>query len=167
MNVAGGFASGPKGPVRYLKGYFDMLVGIFRMAEAWKVKRLIMASTGGVYLGLPGTVNEEQPLPLPSPFPIIAWQKIVEVATSEFAKASGINSICVRLLGMFGPWQDPAGGGLAARLVHAAVRGRPASVEDVMLGRADDGVDLLYIKDVGRAIALLQTAKSFRTTFTT
>ncbi|MFQ6012599.1 MAG: NAD-dependent epimerase/dehydratase family protein, partial [Thermoplasmata archaeon] len=89
VNVAGGFTSGAKSPVPHLEGYFDMLVAIFRVAEEWKVKRLMFSSTGGVYLGLPGPVNEEQPLPLPSFHPLIAYQKIVEVATSEFAKRSG------------------------------------------------------------------------------
>ncbi len=159
VDVAGGLTPRAKSPIPRLKGYFDMLVGIFQMAEEWKVKRLILSSTGGVYLGLPGPVNEEHAIPLPSPFPLIAYQKIVEVAASEFARGSGIGSVCVRLLGMFGPWQNPAGGGLAQRLVHAAVSGKPPALEDAMLGRTDDAVDLLYIKDVARAIALLQTAE--------
>lgn len=159
VDVAGGLTPRAKSPVPRLKGYFDMLAGIFRMAEEWNVKRLIMSSTGGVYLGMPGTVSEDQPLPLPSPFPLIAYQKIVEVATSEFAKGSGISSACVRLSGMFGPWQDPTGGSLAPQLVHAAVRGKPAALEGVFAASADDGVDLSYIKDVARAIAQLQTAE--------
>jgi UDP-glucose 4-epimerase len=51
-------------------------------------------------------MKEDRPLPLPSPYRIIAYQKIVEVATSEFAKRSGISSVCFRLFGMFGPGQD-------------------------------------------------------------
>lgn len=72
---------------------------------------------------------------------------------------AGISSVCIRLLGMFGPWQDPARGSLAQRLVHAAVSGKPAALEGGFLECADDGVDLCYIKDVARAIALLQTAQ--------
>jgi UDP-glucose 4-epimerase len=159
VDVAGGLTPKAKSPIPRLKGYFDMLVGIFRMAEDWNVKRVILSSTGGVYLGTPGRVNEDQPISIPSPFPLIGYQKIVEVAASEFAKGSGISTVCVRLLGMFGPWQDPASGGLAARLVHSAVSGKPAALEGVFLGSADDGVDLSYIKDVGRAIAQLQTAE--------
>ena len=159
VNVGGGFTSEAKSPVPHLEGYFDMLVSTFRVAEEWKVKRLMFSSTGGVYLGLPGPVNEEQPLPLPSPYPLIAYQKIVEVATSEFAKRSGISSVCVRLMGMFGPWQDPAFPSLPLRLTHAAVSGKPAALEGVFAGCADDEVDLLYIKDMARALALLQTAE--------
>jgi UDP-glucose 4-epimerase len=52
-----------------LKAYFDMLVGIFQVAEDWKVKRLMFSSTGGVYFGLEGgPMKEDRPIPLPSPY---------------------------------------------------------------------------------------------------
>jgi nucleoside-diphosphate-sugar epimerase len=114
-----------------------------------------------MYLGLSGTVDEEHPIALPSMFPILAYQKIVEVAADQFAKKTGINTICARLMGMFGPF-DGAELGLPARLVHAAVTGKPPSFEDVFFGNADDATDLLYIKDMARAIALLQTAEKLQ-----
>src|SRR5256884_64805 len=136
VNVAGGFASG-EGPLRGLKGYFDMLDATFQVAQEWKVKRVTFSSTGGMYLGLSGTVDEEHPIALQSKFPILAYQKIVEVAADQFAKKTGISAICVRLMGMFGPF-DGAQLGLPARLVHAAVSGRPPSFEDVFFGNAED-----------------------------
>src|SRR5256712_10089377 len=160
VNVGGGFASG-EGPVRGLKGYFDMLDATFRVAQEWKVERVTFSSTGGMYLGLSGTVDEEHPIALQSMFPILAYQKIVEVAAEQFAKKTGISAICVRLMGMFGPF-DGAQLGLPARLVHAALSGRPPSFEDVFFGNADGAVVLLYIKDMARAIALLQTAEKLQ-----
>src|SRR5437660_1728228 len=160
VNVAGGFASG-EGPLRGLKGYFDMLDATFRVAQEWKVKRVTFSSTGGMYLGLSGTVDEDHPIALQSMFPILAYQKIVEVAADQFAKKTGISTICARLMGMFGPF-DGARLGLPARLVHAAVSGKPPSFEDVFFGNADDAVDLLYIKDMTRAIALLQMAEKLQ-----
>lgn len=156
VDVAGGLISGTKSPVPRLKAYFDMLAGIFKVAEDWGVKRVLMSSTGGVYFGLSGRVNEDQPLLHPSPSGLIAHHKIVEVAMSEFAKG-GISAVCVRLLGMFGPGQDQAF--LPQRLVHAAVSGRPADLEGAFYAKADDAVDVMYIKDVARAIATLQTAE--------
>ena len=131
------------------------------MAEEWTVKRVIFSSTAGIYLGLAESpIKEDRPIFLDSPFPIIAYQKIVEIATAEFAKKSGISCACVRLMGMFGPGQDPAAGiSLAPALVHAAVSGRPRVIEDLFGACADDGDDMCYIKDMGRAIALLQTAE--------
>jgi len=160
VNVAGGFASG-EGPLRGLKGYFDMLDATFRVAQEWKVKRVSFSSTGGMYLGLSGTVDEEHPIALSSMFPILAYQKIVEVAADQFAKKTGVSTICVRLMGMFGPF-DGAELGLPARLVHAAVTGKPPSLANVFFGNADDATDLLYIKDMARAIALLQTAEKLQ-----
>src|SRR5437867_7263262 len=160
INVAGGFTSG-EGPLRGLKGYFDMLDATFRVAQEWKVKGVTFSSTGGMYLGLSGTVDEDHPIALPSMFPILAYQKIVEVAADQFARKTGISTICVRLMGMFGPF-DGAQLGLAARLVHAAVSGKPPNLKEVFFGNADDVLDLCYIKDMARAIALLQTAQKVR-----
>ncbi len=70
VNVAGGFrAPGTKDPIHGLKGYFDMLASVFQMAEKWKVKRVTFSSTGGVYFGLSGTVNEEHPPCSPKSLP--------------------------------------------------------------------------------------------------
>ncbi len=79
VNVGGGFKA--SSPVPGLQGYFDMLTATFQVAVEWKVKRVTFSSTGGMYLGLQGTVSEEQPLSLQSPFPILAYQKIVEVTS--------------------------------------------------------------------------------------
>lgn len=157
VNMAGGFASG-EGPLRGLQGYFDMLSATFRVAHEWKVKRVTFSSTGGIYLGLSGIVDEEHPIALPSMFPILAYQKIVEVAAEQFAKKTGISAVCVRLMGMYGPF-DGNQLGLASRLVHAAVNGKSPNLEDVFFGNAEDTGDLCYIKDLARAIALVHTAE--------
>src|SRR5438128_10391536 len=163
VNVGGGFrAPGTKGPIHGLKGYFDMLNNVFQLAQEWKVKRVTFSSTGGMYLGLQGTANEEQHLYLgQNPFPILAYQKIVEVAAGQFAKKTGISTICARLLGMYGPF-DGGMLGLPSRLVHAAVSRKPLNLENIFFGNAEDSLDLCYIKDLARAIALLQTAEKLQ-----
>jgi UDP-glucose 4-epimerase len=138
-----------------------MLDATFRVAQEWKVKRVTFSSTGGMYLGLQGTVNEEAPISLPSMFPILAYQKIVEVAADQFAKKTGISTICARLMGMYGPF-DGNQLGLEARLVHAAVSGKPPNLENVFFGNAEDTGDLCYIKDLARAIALVHTAEKLQ-----
>jgi UDP-glucose 4-epimerase len=64
-------------------------------------------------------------------------------------------------MGMYGPF-DGGQLGLAPRLVHAAVSGKPPNLKDVFFGHADDEGDSLYIKDLARAIALLQTAEKLQ-----
>ena len=105
VNVAGGFKAEGQGAIAGLIGYLDMLNGTFQIAQEWKVNRVLFSSTVGLYFGIPGLVNEEQPFSLESPFPLLGYHKIVEVASNEFAKVSGVSSICVRLGGMFGPAQ--------------------------------------------------------------
>src|SRR2546427_7845413 len=65
-------------------------------------------------------------------------------------------------MGMYGPFQDPEQGSLALRLVHSAVTGNHPDLENVFFGHADDEGDSLYIKDMARAIALLQTAEKLQ-----
>jgi len=122
VNVAGGFKT-PNAPVPGLKGYFDMLDATFKVAQEWKVKRVTFSSTGGMYLGLSDTVDESHPIHLQSPTPrvpgILQRQKIVELASEDFQNVTGISSMCVRLMGLYGPYQDPEQFGASLRLVHA------------------------------------------------
>ena len=169
VNVGGGFSTSPKGPTSRLEGYFEMLTAIFRLAQEWKVKRVTFSSTGGMYLGLTGTANETERVALQIPFrsgSIVSYQKIVEIASNEFEKASGINTICVRLFGMYGPFQDLSQSNLniALSLVHAAVNGKTPDLKNTFFGHAEDAVDLMYIKDVAHAIALLHTAEKLQHT---
>ena len=48
VDVAGGLTQWSEGPVAGLKEYFDMLVGIFKMAQEWKAMRMTFSSTSGV-----------------------------------------------------------------------------------------------------------------------
>src|SRR5262249_51323935 len=78
------------------------------------------------------------------------------------ANATGLETYLTRIGGAWGPLGRPASRFIAApQLVHAAVHGRPLEQE----GYAADGGDLLYVRDCGRAIALLQLADrlSYRT----
>ncbi len=162
VNVAGGFKT-PNAPVPGLKGYFDMLDATFKVAHEWKVKRVTFSSTGGMYLGLTGHVDESHPIHLQSPIPgvpgILQRQKIVEVASEDFQNVTGISSICTRLMGFYGPYQDLEQAGTPLRLAHAAVSGKPLNLEGTFFSFEEDAVDTIYIKDLGRAIALLQTAE--------
>ena len=167
VNVGGGFSTGPKSATWKLEGYFDMLTAIFKLAQEWKVKRITFSSTGGMYLGHQGTAVETLPVALQIPMrggSILSYQKIVEVAANEFEQASGISTICVRLMGMYGPFQDPSQSfaNPALSLVHAAVSGKTPDLSKTIFGYADDSVDLLYIKDLARAIALLHTSEKLQ-----
>ena len=158
VDVSGAFHADARSPIPDLKAYFDRLIGVFQVAEDWKVRRVTFSSTVGMYLGLPeSSVREDMPLPLPSFHPLVAYQKIVEIAAAEFARGSSISTVCARLGGMFGPGQPPSGG-VVSELVHAAVNGRPAALEGAFFAGAEDAGEYWYIKDLARAVAALHTS---------
>lgn len=160
VNVAGGFTISRGGPVQLVRGYFSMLDSVFTVAQEWNVKRVMFSSTLGVYFGLGGQLfTENDAISIQSFHPIIAVQKMVEIAASEFTKETGINTVCARLGGMFGPWQDPEAAGLPGRLIHAAAGGKEPDLTGVFAGNADDTQDFVYVKDLAKAIALLQTSE--------
>jgi UDP-glucose 4-epimerase len=135
------------------------LVNVLRAAEAWGVSRVGVASTIGVYGGVPGTpLREDAPLPLPSAHTIPAAKKMLEILGSAVAGEAGYDVVFSRISAIWGPLgRDHSSFFATPRLVHAAVRG-----EDPAFPRpqyAEDGIDMCYVKDCGRAIALLQTAE--------
>jgi UDP-glucose 4-epimerase len=115
-----------------------------------------VASTIGVYDG-PGDspLREDLPLPMTAVHPIPAAKKIHELLADFIANATGLEIYLTRIGGAWGPLGRPASRFITApQMVHAAVQGRPLD-QPVY---AADGGDLVYVRDCGRAIALLQLA---------
>jgi UDP-glucose 4-epimerase len=142
----------------------DALGGLFNIievAQEWGVKRVSIASTIGVYAGLSntGALSEELPLPLTAPHVIPTFKKIGELLGHHLAAATGLEIINLRIGGAWGPLGHlPNFAFPAPQFIHAAATGTPVDLSGVG-GRlkADDGLDLCYVHDLGRATALLQT----------
>jgi UDP-glucose 4-epimerase len=142
----------------------DALGGLFNIievAQEWGVKRVSIASTIGVYAGLSntGALSEELPLPLTAPHVIPTFKKIGELLGHHLAAATGLEIINLRIGGAWGPLGHlPNFAFPAPQFIHAAATGTPVDLSGVG-GRlkADDGLDLCYVHDLGRAAALLQT----------
>lgn len=126
---------------------------MLRAAQEWGVARMTMASTIGVYGGVASTTyREDLPLPVASAHPLQAAKKSAEI----IAYAAGDSVISIRIGAIWGPLGRERSPFFAApQLIHAAVAGR-----DLPEPRpyADDGIDMCYVRDCGRAIASLQTA---------
>jgi UDP-glucose 4-epimerase len=138
------------------------LFNVVEVAQEWGVKRVSVASTIGVYAGLPnaGALSEELPLPLTAPHVIPTFKKIGELLANHLATATGVEIINLRIGGAWGPLGHlPNFAFPAPQFIHAAATGTPVDLSGVG-GRlkADDGLDLCYVYDLGRATALLQTA---------
>ena len=138
------------------------LFNIIQVASEWGVKRVALASTIGVYAGLPNTggLTEDLPVPLTAPHVIPTFKRISELLGNHLATATGLEIIHLRISGSWGPLgHQPNFAFPAPRFVYAAATGTPVDLSGVGARlKADDGLDLCYVQDIGRATALLQTA---------
>jgi UDP-glucose 4-epimerase len=152
----------PDQPVEAARKALGGLFNIIEAARDWGVGRVGVASTIGVYGGVTaeGSLREDMPLPMTSPHLIPAFKKIGELLDDHLADATGIEIVNYRISAIWGPLGRAADPFFPApQLVHAAVRG---TAPDLSLLRrpvhADDAIDLCYVQDCGRGLALLQLA---------
>lgn len=168
LEVAPGDRIGLEPTERWLQG----LLNIGRVAQEWGVRRVGLASTIGVYFPVSpdsvsqsGALTEDLPTRLSAPHPIPRSKKIGELLAEQLAEATGVQIVNVRISGTWGPLghEDPFFA--APALAHAAAAGTAPDLSG-LLGqpRLGDGLDLNYVKDTGRAIALLQMADVLRHT---
>jgi len=143
---------GERGP--FVRTGVGALLNVLDAAAAWSVPRVSIASSLGVYQGVPDTPYAEdarlRQLPID---PIPAAKNAAELLAAVVTQSAGPQVINLRIATIWGPGnasRAPA----VPNLVHAAVRGQPVR-QPVY---ADDGSDLCYVADCARAIALLHCA---------
>jgi UDP-glucose 4-epimerase len=151
-------------PVQAARRSLGSLFNIMQAAQEWGVRRVALASTIGVYAGardpFEGPLSEDMPLSMSAPHLIPTFKKVSELLGGHLAGATGIEVVNLRISGTWGPLgHNPDPFFPAPQLIHAAARGRAPDLSGVR-GRthAEDSLDLCYVKDTGRAIALLQLA---------
>jgi UDP-glucose 4-epimerase len=113
-------------PVSYIEGYTQGPLNVFRAAQAWKVPRVAVASTVGVYIGVDETpFREDAPVPLSPVEPIPVLKKAAELFGALVAEHEDVEIVNLRLSTIWGPLGPPDSPFFAVpHLVHAAVRGR-------------------------------------------
>ena len=134
----------------------EALFNVLDCAIAWDVGRVTVASTIGVYGGLPDLrgVSEELPLQMAAAGNVVVTSKKSAELVVSLVRERDVDAIAVRLPAVWGPRGRKESRFFAAPgLIHAAVNGEPPPT-----AYADDAIDMLYVKDCARAIALLQTA---------
>lgn len=140
----------------------NTLLNLVKLAGA-RGARLGVASSIGVY-DAPGSspLLEELPLPLSAHHSIAAGKKVDEILAGYLGAALGIEIYAARIGAIWGPLGRTTSRFFAVpQLVHAAVANvapDPATLPGGRLPYADDGIDLLYVRDCGRALAHLQLA---------
>jgi UDP-glucose 4-epimerase len=156
---------GTVGGIEATQGLLDGLLNVARIAQDWGVRRVGLASTLGVYGGVEtgGPLSEDLPVRLTAPHPIPRSKKIAELLGEQLAEATGVEFVNFRISGTWGPLghEDPFFA--APALIHAAASGQPLDLSGLLIRpRLGDGLDLCYVKDTGRAIALLQLAGNLK-----
>jgi UDP-glucose 4-epimerase len=149
-------------PIHGARQAIGGLLNVLQAAQDWGIARVGVASTIGVYGGVTagGPLGEDMPLPMTSGHVIPTFKKIGELLADHLAGTTGIDVVNYRISAIWGPLGRAASSFFAApQLVHAAVRG---TAPDLFPMYAEDSVDLCYVKDCGRAIALLQLADQLR-----
>jgi UDP-glucose 4-epimerase len=149
-------------PVAYLRAESTSLLNALEAARAWGVRRFAVASSIAAYIGTDGVPHrEDATLPVVAGHQIFAMKKTAELFSTLVGESAGFDVVNLRIGTVWGPLGLPDSAFFALpRLLSAAVWGldpdlrppRPAAY-------ADDASDLCYVKDCGRAIALLMTAE--------
>ena len=151
-------------PVQAARRSLGSLFNIMQGAQEWGVPRVALASTIGVYGGardpFEGPLTEDMPLSMTAPHLIPTFKKVSELLGGHLSDVTGIEVVNLRISGTWGPLgHNPDPFFPAPQLIHAAAHGGAPDLSGVS-GRmhAEDSLDLCYVKDTGRAIALLQLA---------
>ncbi|WP_331772150.1 NAD(P)-dependent oxidoreductase (plasmid) [Embleya sp. NBC_00888] len=149
----------PDAPVEETRQALGGLLNVVQAAQDWGVRRLGIASTIGVYFGTPndGVLREDAPLSMSASVSIPTFKKVGEMLGGFLADTAGIDIVDYRISGTWGPLGHPDPFFAAPALVHAAAHGTTPNLAHLAgPAFAEDGLDLNYVKDTGRAIALLQ-----------
>jgi UDP-glucose 4-epimerase len=126
------------------------------------VRRFAVASSIGVYAGVDGVPwREDAPLPVLAPHQILVVKKTAELFATLVGGSAGFDVVNLRIGTVWGPLGVPDNPFTPLpRLLSAAVRGEdPDLTPPRPPAYAEDATDLCYVKDCGRAIALLVLAE--------
>jgi UDP-glucose 4-epimerase len=149
-------------PVEYLRADTLGLLNALKAATVWGVRRFSVASTIGVYAGVDEIPwREDAPLPVVARHQIPVLKKTAELFAMLTGDSAGFDAVSLRIGTIWGPLGLPDSPFFALpRLLSAAVWGEDPDLSPPRPpAYAEDGADLCYVKDCGRAIALLMLAE--------
>ena len=126
LHLAG--APWPPGPdpIADARAGCEGLLNVLQAARDWRVARVGVASTIGVYGGADASepLREDTLLPLTAGHAIPGAKKVAELLCDQLAEATGMEIYSVRIAGVWGPLGRPTSRFFGApQLVHAAANG--------------------------------------------
>ena len=149
-------------PVEYLRADTLGLLNALKAATVWGVRRFSVASTIGVYAGVDEVPwRDDARLPMVAGHQIPVLKKTAELFATLTGDSAGFDAVSLRIGTIWGPLGLPDSPFFALpRLLSAAVWGEdPDLTPPRPPAYAEDGGDLCYVNDCGRAIALLMLAE--------
>jgi len=149
-------------PIAYLRADVTGLLNVLEAARAWGVRRCAVASTIAVYAGVAEVPwREDAALPVVAAHQIPVLKKAGELFAALAGDDAGFEAVSLRIGTIWGPLGLPDNPFFALpRLLSAAVWGEDADLTPPRPpAYAGDATDLCYVKDCGRAIALLMRAE--------
>jgi UDP-glucose 4-epimerase len=150
-------AIGGLDPASEFRFNMNSLINTLALGKERNVRRVSIASSIGVYLGLGGGPFDEDVLVSLSPaMSTEAYKKSFELLARNYGHQTGLKIICIRIAQIYGPGYKSLIN-LPSRLVHAAVRGVLGPLETAGAHPAfeEDTGDFCYVKDCARGIQLL------------
>lgn len=161
IHLAGAFFGDP---FEDAQANIEMLFNVVNAARAVGIGRVCVASTIGVYdVADEGALSESLNLPISARHGIPMSKKINELLISQLAPATGVELFAARIGAIWGPLGRPAAPFFpTSQLIHAAAAGREldlGTIDGGRMPRADEGLDLMYVRECGRALAMLQLAE--------
>lgn len=156
-------AGPPIGAASSIEEYRINMAGLLNILEAARivgVRRVSIASSIAIYMGLEGPLTEDMPVRLRPFHPIEAFKKAEELLGQYLTAASQIDFVSLRLASIYGPlyrtlrhWP--------AQLVHAALSGRsaPLDIAGILPFYSDDQAsDLCFVADCARGVRLVHNS---------
>lgn len=132
--------------------------GTLNVLEACRrvgVKKLVFASTGGVYGPQSGAIDEDSPI-LSGVSLYGATKFVGEVLLRHYRDLFGITCVGLRYWGVYGPGEvHSAGVAEVIKRIESTIDGRDVVIEEV---GGDDRRQFLFVKDAARATVLALAA---------
>ncbi len=130
-----------------LVGFANLLAG----AARGKVKRVILASSGGVVYGDPTVI----PTPEPTATLPISPYGVSKLASEHYLRVmgelGGFEGVALRYSNVYGPRQDPKSeAGVVSIFVSRVLGGKPITI----FGDGEQTRDYVFVRDVARASVL-------------
>jgi UDP-glucose 4-epimerase len=120
-------------------------INVLETARAHKVRRFVLASTGGALYGDADTVPTPEDAAIRPESPYGQAKAAAETYSGLFHRLHGLSTVALRYSNVYGPRQDPLGeGGVVAIFCERATNGGSATV----YGDGEQTRDFIYVSDV-------------------